>query len=686
MNALEMLKLGGCANTTKGRAEFHKKYPTPKHFFAKHGGQLSGAPYNGQPTAEEFFSWGQPIIGPQGFYADGGSNKMKLSNDEVVQMATKLFKSPYSSLNMEDYNKLSEADKTRVRSIYDNASKYSAGSKGKFPFTPGSSAYWKSDLKDASDSAEYLSGYQRGEPLNREESIGRAMFIQDDLDDGQPSILNPTMSGEFQRNDDYEKMGQGWSPKKMGGDVEYNRALALVTKAMGGQAGVEMRSTNDYLQNENGYLTDYLNQGQQQFMRNGGNLMQAREGVDIGRPNAPEQGSSRASQSTNYSDGYDPRNDPRNNQNYNPYLVNQHSFTNGYTPYMGIFGALANTAGRFGPKLKIKNKMYGDINYYGDQGASGQKSGDSSKQGQNITAQNNNPEGYTRYDEVIKRGIWNRLAPNKFAPKHVRTGWEKTGQDKGTNDINPAIGGTGSGSKTASNSAQSNSENAKKLYDEATARQNYIPTTPYMTNQAPSPMGPFQPSISPFIKPYEGTQPSMGPAAKSPFSSGFPGRAMGPGYAYGGVPQFVGGGTGTYTPHPDDVSNIYGGIGFNVDNLNPWQMEGAAQDFTGFLNNGQNQRIMNEQRERLQNPLSTTADLENRGNQRTFDSNIASNTRETPRLTTFAGDSNVDGQIGMSRYGGTMQGGGQVNINDEIDMDEDELEQFLANGGQVEYL
>lgn len=636
MNAKQMLKAAGCSDTVAGKKKFYDMYPTPGHFFAKHGGELSGAPHNGQPTAAEFFAWGQPILGPQGFYAQGG-------------------------------------------------------------------------------------------------------------------------------------------------DVEYNRALALVTKAMGGQAGVEMRSTNDYLQNENGYLTDYLNQGQQQFMRNGGDLKRyspggpnddsksdnsgrggpgslnpaqgetheewsRRNGIPGGGFNggnmanlkwdgrmwsngynnqtenryAPEQGTS---QSTNYSDGYT----GNNNQNYNPYLVNQHSFTNGFLPYMGIFGALANTAGRFGPKLKIKNKMYGNVNYYGNQqGAAGQGSsqgssspsagnngGGSSAPGQ---SQQNNPEGYTPYTEVIKRGIFNRLAPNKFAPKHVRAGWEKTGQG---NNASANNGAPGSG--TPSGGGSGAGTNAKSPYQQNTQMSPY---EVFMSGQGSMPANayPMQGAnggryMGPDMNESDTALPQMNIQRQSPFGAGFPAmygpqevssddysaksnyspftqftdQPVGPVNAYGmykkgGVPRFVNGGSGTYTPDYRDQTDIYGGIGFNWNNLNPRQMEGAAQDFTGFLNNGQNQRIMNQQRNIVNDPLNTTADLEYKGNQRTLDSNLVSNTRETGQRVNSAGESNVDGQIGMSRYGGTMQGGGQVNINDEIDMDEDELEQFLANGGQVEYL
>ncbi len=551
MNAKQMLKAAGCSDTVAGRKKFHDMYPTPGHFFAKHGGELSGAPHNGQPTAAEFFAWGQPIVGPQGFYGDGGP-------------------------------------------------------------------------------------------------------------------------------------------------VEYNRALALVTKAMGGQAGVEMRSTNDYLQNENGYLTDYLNQGQQQFMRNGGNLMQARYGYgDPGGPNAPEQGSS---QSTNYSDGYT----GNNNQNYNPYLVNQHSFTNGYTPYMGIFGALANTAGRvdYGiKKLKVNN--YGATNYYGNQqGASGQGSsqgssspsagnngGGSSAPGQ--PQQNNAMAGYKPYMQVTKTGLFGR-------PKKFKIGYEQSGQ--GNN--NPAAsnnGAPGSGTPSGGGSMSpykqgympgaihGSSANGGKYMGPDMDEQDTPLSIPSFDNRSKK-EGFFEKrrmnkrdkefqyenSLKPYYEPTDEENNVIIPDP-DPYGNKYPVPMRYPEgpfkangmYRNGGVPQFVNGGSGMYTSHPDD--NMVGRMGwmFNTDNLNPWQMEGAAQDFTGFLNNGQNQRIMNEQRERLQNPLSTTADLEYKGNQKTLDSNLVSNTRETGQEVNFAGESNVDGQIGNfknSRYGGTMQGGGAVKM------------------------
>jgi hypothetical protein len=43
--------------------EFYNLYPTEEAYFMAKGGSLSGAPYNGQPTADEFFSYGAPALG-----------------------------------------------------------------------------------------------------------------------------------------------------------------------------------------------------------------------------------------------------------------------------------------------------------------------------------------------------------------------------------------------------------------------------------------------------------------------------------------------------------------------------------------------------------------------------------------------------------------------------------------------
>jgi hypothetical protein len=72
MNAKQMLQMGGYPDTDEGRAAFYSEYPDKESFMMKFGGQLSGAPHNGQPTEKEFFSWGQPINGPRGFYEHGG--------------------------------------------------------------------------------------------------------------------------------------------------------------------------------------------------------------------------------------------------------------------------------------------------------------------------------------------------------------------------------------------------------------------------------------------------------------------------------------------------------------------------------------------------------------------------------------------------------------------------------------
>ena len=58
MTKEEILATAGFPNTQDGIVAFYKAYDKPEKFFAKHGGNLSGAPHNGQPTAKEFFSYG----------------------------------------------------------------------------------------------------------------------------------------------------------------------------------------------------------------------------------------------------------------------------------------------------------------------------------------------------------------------------------------------------------------------------------------------------------------------------------------------------------------------------------------------------------------------------------------------------------------------------------------------------
>lgn len=80
MTKEEILKAAGFPNTKEGVKAFYKEYDNPEVFFAKHGGSLSGAPHNGQPTADEFFSYGShyndSVNVPMGnpFYAaEGGT-------------------------------------------------------------------------------------------------------------------------------------------------------------------------------------------------------------------------------------------------------------------------------------------------------------------------------------------------------------------------------------------------------------------------------------------------------------------------------------------------------------------------------------------------------------------------------------------------------------------------------------
>ncbi len=76
----EILAEAGFPNTPEGKAAFYKEFPTKEDWESykqmKHGGSLSGAPHNGQPTADEFFSFGDPTYGnlniPFGNFAYGG--------------------------------------------------------------------------------------------------------------------------------------------------------------------------------------------------------------------------------------------------------------------------------------------------------------------------------------------------------------------------------------------------------------------------------------------------------------------------------------------------------------------------------------------------------------------------------------------------------------------------------------
>lgn len=54
--------------------KFYKDYPTEASYKKAMGGD-SGAPYNGQPTAKEFYNFGYIPSGPKFFYEDGGNTK-----------------------------------------------------------------------------------------------------------------------------------------------------------------------------------------------------------------------------------------------------------------------------------------------------------------------------------------------------------------------------------------------------------------------------------------------------------------------------------------------------------------------------------------------------------------------------------------------------------------------------------
>jgi len=61
MTKQEILAAAGYPNTPEGIAAFYEEYGTPDAFFAKHGGSLSGAPHDGQPTADQFFNYGSHV-------------------------------------------------------------------------------------------------------------------------------------------------------------------------------------------------------------------------------------------------------------------------------------------------------------------------------------------------------------------------------------------------------------------------------------------------------------------------------------------------------------------------------------------------------------------------------------------------------------------------------------------------
>jgi hypothetical protein len=61
MTKQEILAAAGYPNTPEGIAAFYNEYGTPDAFFAKHGGSLSGAPHDGQPTADQFFNYGSHV-------------------------------------------------------------------------------------------------------------------------------------------------------------------------------------------------------------------------------------------------------------------------------------------------------------------------------------------------------------------------------------------------------------------------------------------------------------------------------------------------------------------------------------------------------------------------------------------------------------------------------------------------
>lgn len=449
----------------------------------------------------------------------------------------------------------------------------------------------------------------------------------------------------------------------------FAKAMHTIKKAMGGEA--DTSSTDNYIAQQNDYFKNALNfNSLNSMVKNGQDpgLFKADWGVGVG---AGYRGQSHAgagpnAQAQNFSDGKDPR--FMQQQHPNLYTQTPVPYGYGYNPHIGWLGGML---GRVQPRYKI------NINYNGMPGQmpsqQGQGSGSSAASTTpNMSQGNPFEQGNV---EVIKAGLLHKLAPKRFAPKHYKVTW---GQNQNAPASNPSPNGGGSGSSGTSANTNTNSNPSQGFTAGFPAV--YGPQAkPVVNPYQPKYMGPDmdeQDTQLPSMSVFTPADPYVTQNTYSPFTNFGP-APMGPmnadgSYKKGGaIPMYVQGGD----PFSFESKRSWG---FDMSNLNPDNVIAGEQAITNFLNRGQNQRIMDEQMARnmdVMNFSPTNTEFDRGFNM--FDPTIMQNPERTGVTVTSAGRSNWDGQ---------RQFGGQINEGDEVEMSDEELQEFFRNGGTVEYL
>jgi len=409
----------------------------------------------------------------------------------------------------------------------------------------------------------------------------------------------------------------------------FAKAMHTIQKAMGGEA--DARSTDDYLNEQNTYFKNALNYNSLNSQMEGeiddqfmrkGGMVKYGPGGDF----YPGTNIPVKASTVPFSG------DPNLSTHPNFYTQTPTPAGYGYNPNMGW---LAGFAGRFGPRYKINVNNYG-IPQQGQQQGPGQAPGAKQTAPQ---ATGNMPAGKEAYVKVNKAGILNQMFPKKFGPKSFEVGYR--------NAPVPPTGATPPVS--ADPQGQPN---------------------PFGTGFPPAMYGPNLPTGEDY-----GTKSIYSPFTTFPTDIG-PRKNDGSFRKGGGIPYYADGGdTVLYSQERS--------LGFDTENINPDNVIAFEQQAANFLNAGQNKRIMDEQMARNMDVMNfSPTDTQFDRGYNMFDPTIMQNPEKTGVQVTSAGQSNITGQRGG--YG--FQNGGQFNEGDEVEMSDEELEQFFRNGGTVEYI
>lgn len=448
----------------------------------------------------------------------------------------------------------------------------------------------------------------------------------------------------------------------------FAKAMHTIKKAMGGEA--DTSSTDNYIAQQNDYFKNALNFNSLNSMMmsdQDGDLFKAVDGVNVGAGyKIPGYGQNTSNAGGPNAQTFSQGRDLRFIQQQNPNLYTQTPvpYGYGYNPHVGWFGGML---GRVQPRYKI------NINYNGMPGQMPSQQGQGSSSSAASTTPNI-PQGNPFEQgnvEVIKAGLLHKLAPKRFAPKHYKVTW---GQNQ-------------AGTPTSGNPANTNTAGLKPSASNNTPSPGFTAGFPavYGPQNAPPPPAPYQPKyMGPDINEPDTQLPPMNvftPAdpyvtenTYSPFANLGP-APMGPVTASGGYKKY-GGNISMYNAGGSFESKR--SWGFDMSNLNPDNVIAGEQAIANFLNRGQNQRIMDEQMARnmdVMNFSPTNTEFDRGFNM--FDPTIMQNPEKTGVMVTSAGQSNWDGQ---------RQYGGQIREGDEVEMSDEELQEFFRNGGTVEYL